>query len=127
VTILLLALSFGNLSLVVIALVRRDDESNEIAEPVSPRANFFGTLALALVSAGQLFYLVLVAAWQQHWMRFYPGNPIQTYSLIAGILLSGSAFLLASAGTGLKRLAGMIVAATTGFLWLLVAIASAVA
>ena len=113
---LLLALSFANLSLVVIALVRHDnDTSTEIAEPALPRTDFFGTLALAVLFTGQLLYLVLVAAWHQHWLRFYPGNPIQTYSVIAGILLSVSAFLFASVGTGLKRLAGMIVAVTTGF------------
>jgi hypothetical protein len=118
-TILLLALSFANLGL------RHDDESSEIEESVSPRSNFFGILALALVSAGQLLYLVLVAAWQQHWMKFYPGAPIQTYSLMAGMLLSVGAFFFASAGTGPKRLTGMIVAVTTAFLWLLSAVASA--
>ncbi len=121
---LLLILSFANLAFVFVAFVR-SIEPNEDLEPASPKTNFFGTLALVLVSAGQLLYLLLFAASKLHWSRFYRGNPVETYSIKAGIILSIGAFLVASAGNGLKRLAAMVVAVTTGFLWLLAAVASA--
>jgi hypothetical protein len=124
-TFLLLALSLANLGLVVVALVRPDGKRNELSPTTLQRPDFSGVVALSLGSLSQLSYLFLLFAWQLHWMRFYPSNPIQTFFLAAGILLSIIAFLAGCAASGLRRLAAIIVAVTTAFLWLLAAIASA--
>ena len=119
------ALSLGNLGLLVVAFVRPSLDSTELTPARSQRPDFPGVVALSSASLSQLLYLGLFFAWLFHWMRFYPGNPIQTCSWVAGFLLSFIAFFAGFAASGLRRLAAIVVAVTTAFLWLLAAIASA--
>jgi hypothetical protein len=58
-------------------------------------------------------------------MKFFPGNPVQIYAWIVGIFLSLIGFFVGCLVSGLRRLATTVVSASTAFLWLLLAIATA--
>jgi hypothetical protein len=123
-TTVLLLVSCANLILLLVAFLRpNNDPSTPSARP-SPGALLYGTLGPGLACVSQILYLVLGAAWLLRWMHFYPGNPIETYSILAGLLSSTGAFATAFLTTGRRRFAAIFVAITTGGLWLLSAIAS---
>ncbi len=84
----------------------------------------WGTIAIVLLACSQILYLIFFFAWLFQWVRFYPGNPVQTVSIACGFLLSATALLTASFGLGLKRLIGIIIAFTTTLLWLISALGS---
>ncbi len=124
-TVALLLLSFSNLCLIVLAAFYRVDE-NPLSSP-EPSAKYrstFGYLSIAFATASQLLYIGLGFAWFFRWMNFYPGNPIETFGIRLGLLLSCGAVVAAPFGIGMKRCAGLFVGFTTTGLWLLSAIAS---
>lgn len=90
----------------------------------SSRRTLLGTVAVALACGSQILFLVYAAAGRFAWVRFYPGNPIQIYAILVGVILSCVALGTALFGIGLKRIAGALVAITTAGLWVLAAIAS---
>jgi hypothetical protein len=65
-------------------------------------------------------------AWLFHWMRFFPGNPVEAASIRCGLAFSAVALGAAPFGLGTKRLVGIVVASSTGLLWLIAAFGSAV-
>lgn len=77
-----------------------------------------------MLFASQLLYSALVIAGIFHWMRFYPGNRVETAAIVVGLSLSIIALLLALSDAGLKRLVGLWVGVITIFLWVLSAVAS---
>jgi hypothetical protein len=124
-TVVLLLLSFSNLCLIVLAVLYRVDENPLSSwEPSAKYRSTFGYLSIALAAGSQLLYLGFSAAWLFRWMNFYPGNPIETFAIRLGLLLSCGAVVAAPFGIGIKRCAGLFVAFTTTGLWLLSAIAS---
>lgn len=116
--LLLLTVNFG---LLAVGFFHSREESP--TEHASKRA-LLGRAAIALASGSQVLFLVYAAAGRFAWVRFYPGNPIQIYAILAGVILSCMALGTALFGRGLKRVAGALVAITTAGLWLLAAIAS---
>jgi hypothetical protein len=116
--ILLLLLSSGNLSGVGLALWRRNSASQFVPDK-------WGTMAMLILACSQVLYLIFVLAWVLEWVRFFPGNPIQTAAIYSGFFLSAAALVTASCGVGLMRLMGIIVAFTSALLWLFAAIGSA--
>jgi hypothetical protein len=123
--ILLLFLSSSNLYGIGLALWYQSPDLLTPSE-ANPDKRGWGTVAIMLLAFSQVLYLALVFAWLFQWMRFYPGNPVQTYSVYCGLSLSTAALLTAPLGFGLKRVIGIIVAFSTGLLWLIQAFASAV-
>jgi hypothetical protein len=81
-------------------------------------------MAVVFLSCSQVLYLIFLFAWLFRWVRFYPGNRIQTLSIGCGFSLSAVALLTASFGFGLRRLMGIIIAFTTAVLWLISAVGS---
>ena len=80
-------------------------------------------LSMILAFLSQALYLVFLAAWLFHWVRFYHGARI--YGTIPpGLTLSFFGLLIAILGTGPKRWVSLMVSVTTGFLWILTAVAS---
>lgn len=120
-TIFLLLLT-ANIGLVTVAFLYGGSEPS--VEHPSRKGTTFGTGALALASGSQILFLAYALAGRFGWVRFYPGNPIQTYTILAGVILSAAAFVAGLFGTGLKRWAGLLVAVTTAGLWFLAAVAS---
>jgi hypothetical protein len=120
-TTLLLLISFGNLCSCLVALVHSPDE-NASALPL--KSTSWSAIALALASGSQLLYLAFSAAWLFRWIRFYPGNTVESLAILAGLTLSAGAFVIALFGGGLKRWAGVFGSAITALLWLLSAVAS---
>jgi hypothetical protein len=118
--ILLLLISFGNSYGVGLALWRRNSASELSSDK-------WGTVAMIILACSQVLYLVFVFAWLFGWVRFFPGNPIQTAVIYCGLSLSAAALLPALLGLGLKRLMGIVVAFTTTLLWLIAAFGSAAA
>lgn len=88
------------------------------------KAATYGLLAVALAACSQMLYLAFGFAWWFHWIRFYPGNPIQTFGILAGLTLSVCALIMAAFGRGMNGAAGAVVAIANIGLWLLSAIAS---
>jgi hypothetical protein len=123
-TVALLLISFANLCFIAIAVFYPYDERATPSGESIIKASAYNTLALVLASCSQVLYVTFGAAWWFQWMRFYPGNSLQTVSILGGLVLSASAFVAAIFGMGLKRWAGVFVAVTTGGLWLLSALAS---
>ncbi len=119
--LLLLLMSVGNVYLVGRVFLLREAES---APQLMPSRNICGTAAIILSAQSQLLYLVFFAMWTFRWMRFYPGNPVQHYFFVFGLLLSGAGLLMSPFGIGVKRWVSLCVAATTGMMWLLAAIVS---
>jgi len=78
----------------------------------------WGTIAIVLLACSQILYLIFFFTWLFQWVRFYPGNPVQTVSIACGFLLSAAGLLTASFGVGLKRLIGIIIAFTYFGAWL---------
>jgi hypothetical protein len=118
--ILLLLLSSGNLYGVGLALWRRNSGSELVSDK-------WGTVAMLILACSQVMYLIFVFAWLFEWVRFFPGNPVQTAVIYCGFSLSAAALVTASCGLGLKRLMGIVVAFTTALLWLVAALGSVVA
>jgi len=123
-TLALLLISFANLCLLASPALYRISQPTQPSERLSRQTNRFGSTALGLAFSSQILYLASLAAWLFHWTKSYPGNPIQTLTILGGLALSAGAFFTALLGAGLKRCAGVFVALTTGGLWLLSAIAS---
>jgi hypothetical protein len=124
-TVALLLLSVSNLSLIVLAAFYRVDEVQLSSPETRPKHRIaFGYLSIALAAGSQLLYLGFGAAWFFRWTNFYPGNPIETFAIRLGLLLSIGAVVTAPFGIGLKRCAGLFVGFTTTGVWLLSAIAS---
>jgi len=121
ITVFFLLLT-ANIGLVAVGFLHRCTESS--IEYASRMATLAGTVALALASSSQILFLAYAAAGRFAWVRFYPGNPIQTYAILTGVILSASALVTALFGSGLKRIAGFLVAVTTAGLWVLAAVAS---
>ena len=119
--ILLLLISLGNLYGIGLALWYNDSDSLTSSEALPDK---WGTITIVLLACSQVLYLIFFFAWLFQWVRFYPGNPVQTVSIACGFLLSTTALLAAFFGLGLKRLIGIIVAFTTALLWLISAIGS---
>jgi hypothetical protein len=115
--ILLLLVSCGNLYGIGFALW--EDAKSAIADK-------WGSTAIVLVSCSQLLYFILLFAWLFHWMRFFPGNPVEAASIRCGLAFSAVALGAAPFGLGTKRLVGIVVASSTGLLWLIAAFGSAV-
>jgi len=118
-TILLLIISFGNLCGIGLALWPRNSDSGSVADKWS-------TIAMVLLTCGQLINLIFSLAWIFQWMRFYPGNPVQIASIYRGLALSAASFVMACLGQGLKRLMGITIAFSTALLWFFAALGSAV-
>jgi hypothetical protein len=118
--VLLLLICFGNLWGIGLTLWRRDSDSEAIVDR-------WGTIAMLFFACGQILYLIFFFAWLFEWMRFFPGNTVQTAAIYSGFSLSAAAFVAASCGVGVKRLVGVVVAFTTALLWLTAAIGSAAA
>jgi hypothetical protein len=124
-TVALLLLSFCNLCLIVLAVFYRvDEELWPSLEPPAKYTSGCGYLSIALAAGSQLLYVGFAAAWLFGWIKFYPGNRIETFVIYLGLILAGGAFFTALFGAGLKRGAGLFVAFTTAGLWLLSAMAS---
>jgi hypothetical protein len=119
--ILLLLISLGNLYGIGLALWYHNSDSRKSSEALPDK---WGTIAIVLLACSQVLYLVFFFAWLFQWVRFYPGNPVQTASIYCGFSLSAAALLTASFGLGLKRLMGIIIAFTTALLWLISAVGS---
>jgi hypothetical protein len=124
--ILLLLLSSANLYGIGLALLSRRSDSLTWLK-ARPDKVGWGTMAIMLLACSQVLYLAFLFAWLFQWMRFYPGNPAQTFSIRSGLSLSTAALLMAPLGFGLKRVIGIIVAISTGLLWLVAALGSVVA
>jgi hypothetical protein len=116
-SILLLVLSGANLYGVVLALLRPESRSKPVPDP-------WGTASMLMLTCSQVLYLIFVSAWLFKWVHFYPGNPVQMTAIYVGLLLSAAALLTAIAGSGLKRLMGIVVALTSALLWLITLIGS---
>ena len=82
-------------------------------------------ISVASAIAGQLLYLVLVAAWLFRWVRFYPGAPVPTNAIVVGLILALVALIAGVFSQGLTRWATMFAAVMMIGLWLLAAVASA--
>jgi hypothetical protein len=119
--ILLLLISLGNLHGIGLALWYHNSDSLKSSEALPDK---WGTIAIVFLACSQLLYLVFFFAWLFQWVRFYPGNPVQTTCIYCGFSLSAAALLTASFGLGLKRLMGIIIAFTTALLWLISAVGS---
>ena len=119
--ILLLLISLGNLYGIGLALWSHKSDSLTPAETLPDK---WGTTAIVLATCSQMLYLIFFFAWLGQWIRFYPSNPAQTISIACGFSLSTAALITASLGLRLKRLIGVIVAFTTGLLWLISAVGS---
>jgi hypothetical protein len=115
--ILLLLICFGNLWGIGLALLRRDSDSEAIVDR-------WGSMAMIFLACGQILYLVFIFAWLFEWMRFFPGNRVQSIAIYSGFFLSAAGLVTASCGVGVKRLVGVVVAFTTAFLWLTAAVGS---
>jgi hypothetical protein len=120
----LVLLSIGNIVLVTATFIRPENEPSASQEHPSSETILYGNLGLGLACSSQILYLAFAVAWQFKWMHSYPGNPVDTYGILVGLLLSAGAFVAASMATGCRRFAGIFVAIATGGLWLLSAIAS---
>jgi hypothetical protein len=83
-----------------------------------------GYLQGSLRHVANCFYLAFGFAWWFHWVRFYPGNPIQTFGILASLVLFVCALIMAAFGRGTSSAAAAVVAVVTVGLWLLSAIAS---
>jgi hypothetical protein len=79
----------------------------------SSKTDTYGLLAVIFAACSQLLYLTLGFAWCFHWMQFYPGNPIQTLAVCAGLPLSVGALIIATFGRGLKSAAAISVSVIT--------------
>jgi hypothetical protein len=123
-TLALLLISFANLCLAASAVFYRGSLPAPPSEQPLRETARFGSLALGLAFSSQILYLAFTVAWLFKWMHFYPSNPIETYSILAGLFLSAGAFVTALFGTGLKRCAGVLSSVITAGLWLLSALAS---
>ncbi len=119
--ILQMLISLGNVYGIGLALWHRSSDSLTLAEQLPNR---WGSIAIVFLACSQVLYLILFSAWLFQWMRFYPGNPVETLSIACGFSLSAAALLTAPFGLGLKRGIGVIVAFTTALLWLISAAAS---
>ena len=123
-TIASLLLSLLNICLLGWTFACRENEP-PAASPESPNETPSRTaLALWLASASQLLYLVLVALWLSHWMRFYAGRPVVGYTVLTGLALSACAFAASQSGSGFKQGVAVFVSLTTGLLWLLAGVVS---
>jgi hypothetical protein len=120
--VLLLLISSGNLYGIGLALWYRNSDSVMSSETLPDK---WGTMAIVFLTCSQVLYLILFFAWLFQWIRFYPGNPVQTLSIRCGFSLSVAALLTASFGLGLKRPLGLIISLTTALLWLISALGSA--
>jgi hypothetical protein len=119
--ILLLLISSGNLYGIGLALWYRKSDSLTSPETLPDK---WGTMAMVFLTCSQVLYLIFFFAWLFQRARFYPGNPIQTISIACGFSLSAVALVAASFGLRPKRLIGVIIAFTTGLLWLISAAGS---
>jgi hypothetical protein len=120
--ILLLFISSGNLYGIGLALWYRDSDSLTSSETLPDK---WGTMAIVFLTCSQVLYLIFFFAWLFRWVRFYPGNTVQTLCIACGFSLSAAALLTASFGLGLRRLMGIIISFTTALLWLISAVGSA--
>jgi hypothetical protein len=118
---LLLLISSGNLYGIGLALWYHNSDSLASSKALPDK---WGTMAIVFLACSQVLYLTFFFAWLFQWVRFYPGNPVQTISVVCGFSLSAAALLTASFGIGLKRLIGIIIAFTTALLWLISAVGS---
>jgi hypothetical protein len=123
-TLALLLISFANLCLLALAALYRGSPPEPPSGQLPRETAWFGSLALALAFSGQILYVAFTVAWLFKWMHFYLGNPIETYSILAGLFLSAGGFVTAVFGTGVKRYAGALSSVITAGLWLLSAVAS---
>jgi len=120
--VLLLIISSGNLYGIGLALWYRNSDSVTSSEALPDK---WGTRAIVFLTCSQMLYLIFFFAWLFQWIRFYPGNPVQTFSIACGFSLSAAALLTASFGFGVKRLLGIVISITTALLWLISAVGSA--
>jgi len=121
-TIILLLLICANFGLGSLGLIYGHHKSSE--EHPSRTASLLGTTALAMAGSSQILFLAYAAAGRFAWVRFYPGNPIQTSAILIGVILCCGALVTALFGSGLRRVAGALVAVITAGLWLIAAVAS---
>jgi hypothetical protein len=125
-TVVLLCISAMNLILIVCAAFYPVGELHPTSTIVSNSVKRLGFLSLVTAALSQMLYLVFTVTWLYNWIHFYPGNPTETFVLLAGLLLSVGAFVTAIFAAGLKRAAGIVVGAITFALWVLSAMASVV-
>jgi hypothetical protein len=125
-TAVLLLISAVNLILIVCAAFYPRGELDSPSGVISNKVKKLSSLSLVMAALSQVLYLVLAVTWFYSWINFYPGNPTQTFVLLAGLLLSVGAFVTAVFATGLKRVAGIVVGVITFGLWVLSAMASVV-
>lgn len=123
-TLILLLISLANLCFLAVAVFYHWRERAVETENQPDKSATYGLLAVGLASCSQLLYLALGFAWWFDWMRFYPGNPIQSFEILAGLALSAGALIMAAFGRGLNSAAAFAVGIATIGLWLLSAIAS---
>lgn len=119
-TVVLMLISGTNLALLAVAASYRE------SEPQGARSAFnWSLVSLSLVASSQLIYIFFGVAWFFGWITFYPGNPVENYSILCGLALCVSGAISGFLGaTGLRRFASLLVAAIMGALWLLAAAAS---
>jgi hypothetical protein len=116
-TILIGVVSITNICLLVTAAFYREGKSTESAG--STLRVKLGYIAVSLALCSQVLYCLMLAAWIFSWIPPDPGNSVihlvMSLSRI-GSLLSTAALFAALFGRGLRRIAGLWVAVSTGFL-----------
>jgi hypothetical protein len=115
-TVAALLISVANLWGIGVATWYHDSDSTA---HITSWRHTLSVISLILVALSQILFVVFVLAWQLRWMRFYPGNPAETYSTWCGLLFSTAALLAASFGVGPRRWICGAVALTTAAMWLL--------
>jgi hypothetical protein len=125
-TVAIFAVCLANLGLLASTALFRTEQHTEVLETVSSKGPTRFPLAVVLAFSSQLLYLALGVAWWFRWMKFYPGNPVQTFAMCAGILLALGALVMAGTATGVRLFAATFVGVVTLGLWLLSALASSV-
>jgi hypothetical protein len=97
--VLLLLICSGNLLGVGLTLWRPNSDSEAVFDK-------WGTMAMLFLACNQVLYLIFFFAWLFEWIRFFPGNPVQTAAIYSGFSLSAAAFVAAFLWRGSKASGG---------------------
>jgi hypothetical protein len=126
-TFAIIALSVANICLLVTAAFYRGREPVEGGNPVLRMRLGYVAVSLGLCTQG--LYCVMLVIGIYGWVPLDPGynsiNHLEVRLSNVGGLLSVATFLAALLGSGLRRYAGVWVAATNWFLWGLVGLGPA--
>ena len=125
-TIAIFVVCFANLGLLIASVFYRDEKESEVLNRVPSKGRMRVPWTVILAFASQALYLALGVTWWFRWMNFYPGNPVQNFTIFVGIFLSLGAFVTAGQATGIRLFASTFVGAVTLGLWLLSIVASSV-